>query len=631
MLNMKKGSLLRKGIAVFLLMIMVGSSFAFATENTESTEPAEDAQHEEIEETATVSQPTGDFETLRSTTDERADTLTEAIDVDVESGTDSSEEVLEEIKEEEKVVIFAQGNENLKKTVKLYYNKRIKYENYRTHDFHVMCDGESLVAYCIEPTQSLGSKRTFTATPCSSVLLSKALYYSYGNPGYHERSEGYLKGLNLKSSYTSSTGRYAFCHVMLSYVYDGESGKGDAFKGCSANTKSNVRKFVAAIKTWPDPPTKSELGLSAPSFKAVWNEELELQETPEINVIGTTENSINLPVPENVTLVKGEEIITSGNVNIAVGEAFKLRAPVTVRGQYTSPTLTTSMTDFQPYIIKLSGRQDQMFGINTPQTLSFSINWVDFGRVNLIKTSSNPEITEGNTYYSLNEAEYGLYSEETDKKYANLTTDEEGKASVDNIPYGEYYLKELEPSRGYEIDDAKHHITVGSPAQSETVLEKPAVPVIATIASISETGQSSTTAGGSVNISDIVKYSDIEPGINYTIVGRLMNKATEQEIPGTTRRVEFTPENPSGSLKMDYTLDSSGLGGNTVVAFEKLYQGDNLIAAHEDINNKAQSVDFVKPKDRSPDTGDDTKLWFAALTMAFSLLLGIWMTSLKKA
>lgn len=135
-----------------------------------------------------------------------------------------------------------------------------------------MCDGESIVAYCIEPTKRLGKKKVRTAVPCSSKLLSKALYYSYGNPGYDDRSAAFLNGLKLKACYKGSTGRYAFCHVMLSYIYDGESTQGDAFKGCSSNTKKNVKKFVTAIKSWPDPPDETELAFRAKAFEAEWNE-----------------------------------------------------------------------------------------------------------------------------------------------------------------------------------------------------------------------------------------------------------------------------------------------------------------------------------------------------------------------
>ncbi|MDO4834756.1 MAG: VaFE repeat-containing surface-anchored protein [Bacillota bacterium] len=623
----KKGSLLRKGIATFLLFMMAGSSLVFAVD---TVDPADSDGSGQIVESSAEQDIAGE-DVVNAAAGEKDETVTETKKVEIEAENEGSEKVIEEIKEDEGVVIFAQGSENTDKTVRLYYNKKVKYEKYRTHDFHVMCDGESIVAYCIEPTKRLGKKKVRTAVPCSSKLLSKALYYSYGNPGYDDRSAAFLNGLKLKACYKGSTGRYAFCHVMLSYIYDGESTQGDAFKGCSSNTKKNVKKFVTAIKSWPDPPDETELAFRAKAFEAEWNEELGMQETPEISVTGTEGNSIDVPVPEKVSIVKGEEIITEGNVRMATGESFKLRAPETVQGQYTSPALTAAMTDFRPYIIKMSGKQDQLFGINSGKTISYTIKWADFGRVEMIKKSSAPDITEGNGYYSLDGAKYGLYSKATDRKYADLVTDADGKAAADNIPYGEYYLKEAEPSRGYELDTVPHRITVASPAQSETVPEKPIVPSVSTDASVAETGEGSATEGGILNIRDRVEYSGVEPGMEYRITGRLMDKSTGREVDETAGEVTFKAEKSAGSLEMDYSLESKGLGGSTVVAFEKLYYGSDLIAAHEDINNKAQSVKIIKEDkgasgqaaNGGPDTGDGINLLLPAMALLLSTFAGL--------
>ena len=615
---MKKGNLLRKGIAAFLLLVMVGSSFAFAAETTETTAttaPAEAAAQQETGEGGEeLKEGSQEFETVGT--------------VKVEGEDEQSDEAVEELAEEDNVMIFSQ-TAPVKETVRLSYTKKIRYESYFTHDYRVTCDGKTIISYCIEPAKNHDTKQSYTATPYNAGLMKKALYYSYGNPGYNQKTAQYLSKVSRKSCYKGNNGVYALCHIMLSYIYDGERSKTDAFKGCSSSTKRVVKNLIAAVKSWPDPPGKSEIGLSATSVDAVWNEETQMQETPEIKVGGTSGNSINVPVPAGTTLHKGDTEATTGSVKVSVDESFSITAPSTVKGTYSSPAMEAAITDFQPYIITPKGKQSQLFNVSTINSIAYSIRWVDFGRVDLIKTSSDPGITDGNTYYSLKGAEYGLYSKTSNRKYGNLITDGQGKASIDNIPYGEYYLKELEPSRGYEIDVAAHDITVASPSQSETVLEKPVVPDITTNASVAETGQSSATEGGTVNISDTVKYSGVEPGMDYTIVGRLVNKTTGEDVPGTDSKVSFTPEKSSGSLKMDYSVDSKGLGGSTVVAFEKLYQGDNLIATHEDINNKAQSVNFIKPKEKSPDMGDSSNLWLAAFALAISLLAGIGLKALK--
>ncbi|MDO4176709.1 MAG: VaFE repeat-containing surface-anchored protein [Bacillota bacterium] len=611
----KKGSLLRKGIAAFLLFLMVSSSLAFAadtgevTDNTEATATQEtDKESSEGQESSQPAEASEEFEMVGT--------------VEVETEDSESQEAVEDIIEDGSVMIFAQG-EATSKTVTLYSKGKIKYESGRTHLFRVSCDGQELISYCIEPKKTYSGKAKHTAKPYNSALMTKALYYSYGSPGYSEKTEQYLEGISRKDCYMGDQGAYILCHIMLSYIYDGEKSSTDAFMGCSSATKKVVKNLLAAVKSWPDPPGRSEIGLSAATVDASWNEEKLVQETPEIKVGGTEGNSIDVPVPEGATLYKGELEAQSGTVNVAVGESFRITAPSTVQGSYESPAMAAAITDFQPYIIQPKGKQSQLFNLSTVNSISYSINWVDFGRVDLTKTSADPGITDGNTYYTLEGANYGLYSKATDKKYAELVTGEDGQAFANNIPYGEYYLKEIEPSRGYELDVATHDIKVAAPAQSETVLENPTAPDISTSATIAETGESSATEGGVLNISDTVKYSGVEPGMEYTIVGKLVDKSTGREVEGTESEVVFTPENSSGSLKMDYELDSEGLGGSTVVAFERLYQGNNLIAVHEDINNKAESVDITKPMDREPDTGDGMNLLILAFALAISGLAGL--------
>src|SRR5699024_9549588 len=94
-------------------------------------------------------------------------------------------------------------------------------------------------------------------------------------------------------------------------------------------------------------------------------------------------------------------------------------------------------------------------------------------------------------------------------------------------------------------------------------------------------------------IVDVVEYSGLIPGKEYTVDGVLMNKETgepiiidDKEVTGSTT---FTPEEPNGSVEVEFTFDKSKLETKTVVVFEDLYQEDRLIAVHHDINDKEQT------------------------------------------
>ena len=110
-------------------------------------------------------------------------------------------------------------------------------------------------------------------------------------------------------------------------------------------------------------------------------------------------------------------------MNVSVGETFYLTAPNTLTGSYTSPEMKGEIEGFQSYVITASKKQDQVFGIVTSQSVSFKVNWTKFGRVELIKKSSDENITADSEYYSLKGARYVLYSKAGKKSYGEFITD----------------------------------------------------------------------------------------------------------------------------------------------------------------------------------------------------------------
>ena len=74
----------------------------------------------------------------------------------------------------------------------------------------------------------------------------------------------------------------------------------------------------------------------------------------------------------------------------------------------------------------------------------------------LIKTSSNAEITKDNPCYSLKDAEFNVYTDKncSDSSYiGTMVTDENGKATLSNVPAGtSYFAKETKAPKGYTAD-----------------------------------------------------------------------------------------------------------------------------------------------------------------------------------
>lgn len=82
------------------------------------------------------------------------------------------------------------------------------------------------------------------------------------------------------------------------------------------------------------------------------------------------------------------------------------------------------------------------------------------GSLELIKSSANQTITNGNGCYSLKGAVYGLY--QNGAEIARKTTDEKGYAKFENVTAGNYNLKEITPPKGYALDKTVYPVTINS-------------------------------------------------------------------------------------------------------------------------------------------------------------------------
>lgn len=81
-------------------------------------------------------------------------------------------------------------------------------------------------------------------------------------------------------------------------------------------------------------------------------------------------------------------------------------------------------------------------------------------QVRLKKSADNTEIISGNSLYSLEGAEYGVYrDEDCSEEAGTLTTDEKGDTPAITLPAGEtYYVKEKTAPRGYRRDESVHTV-----------------------------------------------------------------------------------------------------------------------------------------------------------------------------
>ena len=124
------------------------------------------------------------------------------------------------------------------------------------------------------------------------------------------------------------------------------------------------------------------------------------------------------------------------------------------------------------------------------------------------------------------------------------------------------------------------------------------LPSLETHASDSETGDAVGRSSGTVTIKDLVSYSNLKAGTEYTVKGSLHDRADGSPIqdkdgkPVTAETVFTAPEGGSGSVTLAFTFAvPADYPGKSVVAFEELHgPGDRLYAVHADLKDRDQTV-----------------------------------------
>lgn len=119
-------------------------------------------------------------------------------------------------------------------------------------------------------------------------------------------------------------------------------------------------------------------------------------------------------------------------------------------------------------------------------------------------------------------------------------------------------------------------------------------PEIHTTATDSETADHLTLADSRAVITDTVTYTNLLKGETYTLSGVLMDKETGKELlvdgEPVTQEMAFTAGRASGTKKLKFEFDTTGLAGKSFVVYETLTLEDVEVAEHKDINDEGQTI-----------------------------------------
>lgn len=237
---------------------------------------------------------------------------------------------------------------------------------------------------------------------------------------------------------------------------------------------------------------------------------------------------------------------------------------------------------------------------------------------------------------------FGLFSiteTEFTEETAILTSEsnEEGIFTFENVPYGEYIIRELKPAEGYLPNEENYQVTISNNEEIiEITVENDKIPELKTTATID--GKKEFTTNGDITIDDVVSYKHLTAGKEYTIKGVLMDKSTGKQFLVDGKEVcfevTFTPETADGEVTVSFTFDGSVITKETeIVAFETLYREGTEIAVHADIVDENQTVTIhPQPEPEKPQTGDNSNLGFyiGLASVAVGCLIAFLIIKFKK-
>ena len=261
------------------------------------------------------------------------------------------------------------------KEVHMERGEEVYYEKFST--FYYYIDGK--LSYCLEPSKSSPHTGDFTAERLDkNQLLSKALYYVYGAPGY----EQYMKA-RFPAEWRGEAEAYCLSHCILAYVYDNCNENSDAFKGLSEQTKQTVRECVGYIRSFPDP-VEPQISFSKTSLNAYFDEEEKVQRTEDILCTGDSRNYIEMQLPEGIVLVnKTKGTKTQNQGKVWGNDTFYLCADVALYNgeKYSSTDLYGAVQKgWDTYVIS-TGAEGQHLGMGYLETgksipVSLQVTWL---------------------------------------------------------------------------------------------------------------------------------------------------------------------------------------------------------------------------------------------------------------
>lgn len=185
----------------------------------------------------------------------------------------------------------------------------------------------------------------------------------------------------------------------------------------------------------------------------------------------------------------------------------------------------------------------------------------------------------------------------------NTTTGDAIKAdnSLGAMPFDTYSVEELRctANEGYALVNTTVTVSRNGASIDFGTLDDPEPEIHTTAYDASDSDH--YIGVGTVKVSDKVEYSHLVAGKSYTVTGELRDAETDDVLKVNGKTVTasqtFTAEKSNGSVTVDFSFDSYGLAGKTLVVYETLTDASgSKLAEHKDKDDVSQQVTVLKPE-----------------------------------
>ena len=319
----------------------------------------------------------------------------------------------------------------------LVYNGKVTWHGYDTGKFTV----GGRTAFCIQHSKlSPKTGTAYTTSTWNNDTAKKILYYGF-------------QGQRRWSKFQNDIHARLLTSYALSYLIEGRFPSDSYVWGIG-----KLNEYINYCKAASLPNTN--ISFSKSSVTAYVEGNVQRTENIKFNA-GDSANTVIIRVPSGITLhnVSTGAKVTNGNATIKSGQSFYISAPLSKTGSWSTGALTgTLKTVTSVTRVNAAGNNQDLayanYGIDAGKKVSLTVNFLSKGKLNLIKTSANPEITNGSDCYTFEGAEFGVYNNAntTSGQVGKLVTDKNGKTNTLDLNAGTYWVKELKAPKGYSLN-----------------------------------------------------------------------------------------------------------------------------------------------------------------------------------